>query len=214
MSSTSFFLTLRNLWNMARIGSATFLTEIAMSITILIGNYQFMALLHEEGVAAYAVVCYLFPVIFSVNNAVAQAAQPIISYNYGAGNSERVKKTFKLLLGVCLTYSFLLWGLIELFPQGFAKMFCSDAALIDFTANALRATTQTHETHCEITVASAAPLTPILSPKINIGSSTIFDTAPIITVTMPIFAKPCAVINAFMPRVSWTNTVPKAYIFM
>ena len=76
------------------------------------------------------------------------------------------------------------------------------------------ATTQMHETHCEITVASAAPLTPILSPKINIGSSTIFDTAPIITVTMPIFAKPCAVINAFMPRVSWTNTVPKAYMFM
>ena len=72
------------------------------------------------------------------------------------------------------------------------------------------ATTQTHETHCDIIVASAAPLTPICSPKINIGSSTIFDTAPIITVTMPIFAKPCAVINAFMPSVSWTKTVPMA----
>ena len=72
------------------------------------------------------------------------------------------------------------------------------------------ATTQTHETHCDIIVASAAPLTPICSPKINIGSSTIFDTAPIMTVTMPIFAKPCAVINAFMPSVSWTKTVPMA----
>ena len=58
--------------------------------------------------------------------------------NYGAGHSERVKKTFKLLLAVCLTYSFLLWGFIELFPQGFARMFSSDAALIGFTAHALR----------------------------------------------------------------------------
>ena len=71
-------------------------------------------------------------------NGISQGSQPILSYNYGAGNSERVRKTFKLLLAVCLTYSFLLWGLIELFPQGFAKMFSSDAALIDFTAHALR----------------------------------------------------------------------------
>lgn len=71
-------------------------------------------------------------------NGISQGSQPILSYNYGAGNSERVKKTFKLLLAVCLTYSFLLWGFIELFPQGFARMFSSDAALIDFTAHALR----------------------------------------------------------------------------
>ena len=69
---------------------------------------------------------------------ITDGARPVLSYNYGAGNSERVKKTFKLLLAVCLTYSFLLWGFIELFPQGFARMFSSDAALIDFTAHALR----------------------------------------------------------------------------
>ena len=62
-------------------------------------------------------------------NGISQGSQPILSYNYGAGNSERVKKTFKLLLAVCLTYSFLLWGFIELFPQGFARMFSSDATL-------------------------------------------------------------------------------------
>lgn len=97
-SITSLLLTLRNLWHMARIGFATFLTEIAMSITIVIGNFHFMAMLHEEGVAAYAVVCYLFPVIFSINNAVAQAAQPIISYNYGAKLDKRVSETLHLSL--------------------------------------------------------------------------------------------------------------------
>ncbi len=103
MSVTSMFLTLRNLGDMAKIGFATFLTEIAMSITILTGNYQFMRMLHEDGVAAFAIVCYLFPVIFSINNAVAQAAQPIISYNYGAKLDTRVSRTLHLSLWTAVT---------------------------------------------------------------------------------------------------------------
>ena len=67
-----------------------------MSITMVAGNYMFMSMLHEQGVAAFAVVCYLFPVIFSVNNAVAQSAQPIISYNYGAGKEQRVSRALRV----------------------------------------------------------------------------------------------------------------------
>ena len=70
--------------------------------------------------------------------------------------------------------------------------------------------THTQEMPCEMTVASAAPRTPILSPKINIGSSVILAIAPIMTVHMLMFAKPCAVIKAFMPSVSCTNIVPAA----
>lgn len=44
MSRTSAYLTLRNVVNMAKIGSATFLMEIAMSVTILAGNYMFMSI--------------------------------------------------------------------------------------------------------------------------------------------------------------------------
>lgn len=101
-SATSLALTLRNTGYMMRIGSATFLTEIAISITMVAGNYMFMRMLHEQGVAAFAVVCYLFPVIFSVNNAVAQSAQPIISYNYGAGNAGRVARALRVSLGAAL----------------------------------------------------------------------------------------------------------------
>ena len=90
-SHTSLMLTLRNTGYMIKIGSATFITMIA-------GNYMFMSMLHEEGVAAFAIVCYLFPIIFSVNNAVAQSAQPIISYNYGAGNDNRVGRALKVSL--------------------------------------------------------------------------------------------------------------------
>ena len=69
---------------------------------------------------------------------VAQGSQPIISYNYGAGNTLRVKHTFKLLLTTCLCYSFTIWAAIMLFPQFFAKIFTPDTALISFSATALR----------------------------------------------------------------------------
>ena len=67
-----------------------------------------------------------------------QGAQPIISYNYGAGDSGRVRAAFKLLLKVSMAYSIVLWAFVMLFPGGFAAMFTSDAALMEYTKTALR----------------------------------------------------------------------------
>lgn len=97
-SVTSLLLTLRNTGYMVKIGFATFLTELAISVMLLTGNRMFLSMLGEDGVAAYAVVCYLFPVVFSISNAVAQSAQPIISFNYGAHQIERIRMALKLLL--------------------------------------------------------------------------------------------------------------------
>lgn len=91
-SYKSILLTLRNTGYMCRIGFATFLTELAMGVMMLTGNYMFMSMLGEDGVAAFAVACYLFPVVFSISNAVAQSAQPIISFNYGAQRAVRVNR--------------------------------------------------------------------------------------------------------------------------
>ena len=68
----------------------------------------------------------------------AQGAQPITSYNYGAGNSQRVRKSFWLLTWSGFAYSALLWAAIMLFPGGFARIFSPDPVLIEFTAKALR----------------------------------------------------------------------------
>lgn len=84
LTAKSLRLTLRNVGYMARIGFATFVTELAIGVMIVTGNYVFMSRLGEDGVAAYSIGCYLFPLIFSLSNAVAQSAQPIISFNYGA----------------------------------------------------------------------------------------------------------------------------------
>jgi Na+-driven multidrug efflux pump len=69
---------------------------------------------------------------------IAQGAQPILSYNYGAGAADRVKKTYKLLLVSCLLYSVSLWACIMLFPSAFAAMFTTDQALLDFTVSVIR----------------------------------------------------------------------------
>ncbi|MEG1754951.1 MAG: MATE family efflux transporter [Clostridia bacterium] len=67
-----------------------------------------------------------------------QGAQPIISYNYGANNTKRVKKAFLLLLTVCVSFSVLLWAAIQLTPETFVLVFNNDPELLAFTARALR----------------------------------------------------------------------------
>jgi Na+-driven multidrug efflux pump len=69
---------------------------------------------------------------------IAQGAQPILSYNYGAKNGARVKKTFSLLLTICLSYSLLLWCAVMLFPSAFVSLFTDKAALLEFSSRALR----------------------------------------------------------------------------
>ena len=82
-SLKSILLTIRNIGYMVKLGSSAFLTEAAIACMMLVGNYIFMRYLGEDGVAAYSVACYCFPIVFMVNNAIAQSTQPIISYNYG-----------------------------------------------------------------------------------------------------------------------------------
>ena len=67
-----------------------------------------------------------------------QGAQPIISFNYGAKNIDRVKKAFHLLLRSAVCYSTLLWLLCMLVPQIFISIFTSDADLASYTIWALR----------------------------------------------------------------------------
>lgn len=98
LSLTSFLLTLRNVGYMIKLGFATFLTEAAMGIMIFVGNYAFMRLDGEYGVAAFSIACFLFPVVFSMANAVAMSAQPIISFNYGAHQPSRISRALRIAL--------------------------------------------------------------------------------------------------------------------
>ena len=91
-------LSVRNVGYMAKIGFATFIAELAIGVMMVTGNYMFLSYLGEAGVAAFSVGCYLFPLIFSVSNAVAQSSQPIISYNYGAMRPDRGREALRIAL--------------------------------------------------------------------------------------------------------------------
>lgn len=93
---TAVRLTVRNVGYMARVGFSTFLGETAISCTMIVGNYMYIMLLHEDGVAAFSVACYLVPLIFMFGNAIAQSALPIISYNHGLNNVQRIRQTLHL----------------------------------------------------------------------------------------------------------------------
>lgn len=98
LSKKSMLLTCRNVGYMCRLGSSAFLCEIAIACMMFVGNLVFIHYLKEDGVAAFSIACYFFPIIFMVYNAIAQSAQPIISYNYGLQENLRVRQTYLLAL--------------------------------------------------------------------------------------------------------------------
>ena len=68
----------------------------------------------------------------------AQGAQPIISYNYGAKQMDRVKKTFKLTLISCLSFTVIMCSLLMLFPNLFVSIFNNEPELVAITTWAIR----------------------------------------------------------------------------
>lgn len=123
LSSTSLLLTLRNTGYMIKIGFATFLTELAMSVMMLTGNYMFISILGEAGVAAFAIACYLFPVVFSISNAVAQSTTPIISFNYGAHQMTRVGRALRVSLFTAVVCGVVVIGCLWIGATGIVRLF-------------------------------------------------------------------------------------------
>ena len=78
-----------------KVGFAGLVMEFSASMLILCGNLSFGKHLGDVGVAAFSVVCYIFPVIANIFFASASSAQPIISFNHGAGNTSRVLATLR-----------------------------------------------------------------------------------------------------------------------
>jgi len=92
----------------------------------------------DVAVGAMTVLTSINQLITMPLSGICQGGQPLISYNFGAKKFDRVKEAFFCQFGVCVTYTTLFWLMIMLFPNVFAGIFTSDAALVDYTAWALR----------------------------------------------------------------------------
>ena len=120
------------------LGLSSFIMQASESIISICFNSSLQSYGGDIAVGAMTILTSVMQFAMLPLQGLGQGAQPIISYNYGARNPERVKATFKLLLKSSLVYSTLLWALVMLFPQAFAAMFTSSETLMAFTQKALR----------------------------------------------------------------------------
>ena len=69
---------------------------------------------------------------------ICQGAQPIISYNFGANQLDRVKKAMFLQVAICGGFTIVIWALLMLSPEIFIMIFNRDVALMEITTWAMR----------------------------------------------------------------------------
>lgn len=120
------------------LGSSVFIMQSSESVISVCFNSSLLKYGGDIAVGAMTILTSVMQFAMLPLQGLGQGAQPIISYNYGAGNKERVKGAFWLLLKCSMLYAVLFWGIVMLFPQIFVGMFTTDAALAMFTKNALR----------------------------------------------------------------------------
>jgi Na+-driven multidrug efflux pump len=120
------------------LGAAPFVMQASESVIAVAFNASLRGYGGDIAVGAMTILTSVMQFAMLPLQGLAQGAQPIIGYNFGAVNPERIKRVFKTLLAVSLTYSFLLWGAVMLFPRAFAAIFTSNSALISYTASVLR----------------------------------------------------------------------------
>ncbi|MEG0541341.1 MAG: MATE family efflux transporter [Angelakisella sp.] len=120
------------------IGMAPFAMQLAGSLVQVVSNKALLAHGGDLAIGAMAVIVsistiYIMP-IFGLN----QGCQPIIGYNYGAKNYERVRKTYLLGLLWCSIILTISFAMVQLFPEMCINMFNSDAELSEIALRGLK----------------------------------------------------------------------------
>ena len=120
------------------LGTSTFIMQASESVISICFNSSLQKFGGDIAVGAMTILTSVMQFAMLPLQGLGQGAQPIISYNYGAGSSKRVKDAFKLLLKISLGYALFLWAMVMILPGGFVRMFTSNLKLIEFTKTALR----------------------------------------------------------------------------
>ena len=120
------------------LGLAPFIMQSTESLISVCFNSSLLKYGSDIAVCAMTVLISIMQLAMMPLQGLTQGAQPIISYNYGARNAQRVRDAFRCLLISCVTYSMTLWALVQFFPRLFALLFSSAPELVSYAAWALR----------------------------------------------------------------------------
>ena len=120
------------------LGVAPFAMQATESVLVLCFNSSLLKYGGDLAVGAMTILSSVMQFAMLPLQGLTQGGQPIISYNYGAKQDDRVQKAFKLQTISCFSYSSILWLLIMIFPSLFVAIFTSDPQLTEITIWALR----------------------------------------------------------------------------
>ena len=116
------------------LGCSPFIMQSTESLVLLTLNSGLQKYGGDLYVGSMSILTSVLQLIFVPVSGIAQGVQPIISYNFGAGNRERVVKTFKGLLIVCLMATMFMGGIAVMFPNFYVKMFTESEELVELTS--------------------------------------------------------------------------------
>lgn len=105
------------------LGLAPFIMQSTESLLVLSFNSSLLKYGGDTAVGAMTILSSIMQITMLPLQGITQGGQPIISYNYGAKNVDRVKKAFKLLLCLCLAYTTVMWLVVELVPGVLVAVF-------------------------------------------------------------------------------------------
>lgn len=120
------------------LGVSPFIMQSTESLLNIAFNSSLKNYGGDLGVGAMTILASIMQVLIMPILGLTQGAQPIISYNYGAKNNERVKKAFNFLFVISMGYSVVFWLLLMIFPSLFVSIFSSDPELVETTVWATR----------------------------------------------------------------------------
>ena len=120
------------------LGAAPFIMQFTESILSVCFNTSLLRYGGDIAVGAMTILTSVMQFSMLPLQGLTQGAQPIISFNYGAENIQRVKEAFHLLLKSSMIYSSLLWAISIFVPQVFIAIFTGNAELAAYTKWAIR----------------------------------------------------------------------------
>lgn len=120
------------------LGISTFVMLSTESLLSICFNSSLARYGGDIAVGAMTILTSTYQLLLLPMQGVCQGAQPIISFNFGAGNRKRVKDAFRLMFTICMGYATLYCTLTLLLPQVFAGIFTNSQPLVEYTAWAMR----------------------------------------------------------------------------
>ena len=126
------------IWSCILLGTSPALMQLTENMVAISFNTSLQKYGGDMAVASMSILSSVMQFVMLLLPGLVQGAQPLLSYNLGAKNISRVKKTFRLLLICCVSGSFLIWLICMTLPDKVASVFTDDAALITYTNKSMR----------------------------------------------------------------------------